>query len=318
MRTIYMGTPEFALPCLDALVEAGIEVALVVTRPDKPAGRGKRLQPPPVKLRAEALHIPIFQPPTLKSETAQARLREVGADALAVVAFGAILPKAVLEMTPLGAVNVHASLLPRYRGSSPINWVIVNGERESGVTTMFMGEGIDTGDILLQERITLDPRETAATLHDRLARLGGPLLVETLRRLARGDLTPTPQDESLALSIPKLTRADGYLDWTRPAAELDRRIRGFTPWPGAFTYLDGQRLNIHAAQPVNRQPVQPPGRVEAVAEGQIVVACGGGCLAITELQPEGKRRMAAGPFLQGHPVAVSTHLGEEPTAEYRR
>jgi len=315
MRTIYMGTPEFAVPCLDALVEAGIEVPLVVTRPDKPAGRHQRLRPPPVKQRAEALGIEVFQPPTLKDEATQARLRAVGADAMAVVAFGAILPKAVLEMTPLGAVNVHASLLPRYRGSSPINWVIVNGEAESGVTTMFMGEGIDTGDILLQERITLAPRETAATLHDRLARLGGPLLVETLRRLERGDLTPRPQDEADALYIPKLTREDGRLDWTRPADELDRRIRGFTPWPGAFTYLDGYRLNVHAAYPVDRRPRQPAGRVEAVEGGAIVVACGDGCLAITELQPEGKRRMATAAFLQGHPVAVATPLGEEVTNE---
>lgn len=313
MRVIYMGTPDFAVPCLDALIEAGIDVPLVVTRPDKPAGRGKHLQAPPVKERAEALGIPVFQPPTLKDEEALARLREVGADAMAVVAFGAILPKAVLEMTRLGAVNVHASLLPRYRGSSPINWAVVNGERESGVTTMFMGEGIDTGDILLQERIDLDPRETAATLHDRLAVLGGPLLVETLRRLERGDLTPTPQVEADALYIPKLTRDDGRLDWSLPAGELDRRIRGFTPWPGAFTFLDGHRLTVHAAHPVARPPVQTAGRVEAVEGGAIVVACGDGCLAITELQPEGKRRMATDAFLQGHPVAMGTPFGEATT-----
>ncbi len=315
MRLIYMGTPDFAVPCLDALVEAGIDVPLVVTRPDKPAGRGRRLQAPPVKQRAEALGIPVFQPRTLKDEAAQARLREVGADAMAVVAFGAILPNAVLEMTPLGAVNVHASLLPRYRGSSPINWVIVNGERDSGVTTMFMGEGIDTGDILLQQRIALAPRETAATLHDRLASLGGPLLVETLQRLERGELTPTPQVEADALYIPKLTREDGRLDWSRPAEELDRRIRGFTPWPGAFTFLDGHRLTVHTAHPVERTPTQVAGRVEAVEDGAMVVACGDGCLAITELQPEGKRRMATDAYLQGHPVAVATPVGGATTNE---
>jgi len=309
MRTIYMGTPEFAVPCLDALVAAGIEVALVVTRPDKPAGRGKHVQASPVKQRAETLGIPVFQPPTLRDEAAQARLRAVAADAMAVVAFGAILPKAVLQMTRLGAVNVHASLLPRYRGSSPIHWVIVNGERDSGVTTMFMGEGIDTGDILLQSRIPLAPRETAATLHDRLAALAGPLLVETLRRLERGDLTPIPQDDHLALAIPKLNRDDGRLDWSRPAAELDRRIRGFTPWPGAFTYLNGQRLNIHAAVPLEREPARPAGQVVAIESCAIVVACASGCLAITELQPEGKRRMTAGAFLQGHPLAPGTSLG---------
>ncbi len=310
MRLIYMGTPEFAVPSLDALVAAGIEIPLVVTRPDKPAGRGRRLHAPPVKQRAQALGIPVFQPRTLKDEAAQARLREVGADAMAVVAFGAILPNAVLEMTPLGAVNVHASLLPRYRGSSPINWVIVNGERESGVTTMFMGEGIDTGDILLQERVALDPRETAATLHDKLARLGGPLLVETLRRLERGEITPTPQDESQALYIPKLTREEGRLDWTRPAEELDRRIRGFTPWPGAFTFFGGHRLNVHTARPLERRPTEAPGRVEAIVEEEILVACGEGCLAIGEVQPEGKRRMSARAFLQGHPLAPGTPLGD--------
>ncbi|MGD2064518.1 MAG: methionyl-tRNA formyltransferase, partial [Nitrospirota bacterium] len=177
MRVIFMGTPEFAVPSLDALVEAGFEVALVVTRPDKPAGRGKHLQAPAVKQRATALGLPVFQPPTLKRPEHQERLREAGADAIAVVAFGAILPVEVLEMTRLGAINVHASLLPKYRGSSPINWAIVNGEAESGVTTMYMAEGLDTGDILLQRAVPLDPRETAATLHDKLAALGGPLLV---------------------------------------------------------------------------------------------------------------------------------------------
>ncbi|RMF85015.1 MAG: methionyl-tRNA formyltransferase [Nitrospirae bacterium] len=312
MRVIFMGTPAFAVPSLEALVAAGIELPLVVTRPDKPRGRGQRLQPPPVKERAEALGLPVFQPPTLKEAEAQARLRAVGADAIAVVAFGAILPKAVLEMTPLGAVNVHASLLPRYRGSSPINWVIVNGERETGVTTMFMGEGIDTGDILLQERIPIAPRETAATLHDKLAALGGPLLVRTLEGLARGEITPIPQDESQALYIPKLTREDGRLDWSRPAEELDRRIRGFTPWPGAFTFLRGRRLNVRAAEPRDRRPQQPPGRVEAVEREAVVVACGEGCLALTELQPEGKRPMAAAAFLQGHPLTPGEPLGEAP------
>jgi methionyl-tRNA formyltransferase len=302
MRVIFMGTPEFAVPSLDALHAAGFEIPLVVTRPDKPAGRGKHMQAPAVKRRATALGLPVFQPATLKRPEPQERLRAVGADAIAVVAFGAILPVAVLDMTRLGAINVHASLLPKYRGSSPIHWAIVNGEVESGVTTMYMAEGLDTGDILLQATVPLDPRETAATLHDKLAKLGGPLLVETLRRLAAGTLTPTPQDEAASSYIPKLTRDDGLLDWSLAALTLDRRIRGLTPWPGAFTFLDGKRLTVRAA-------TQPPGHVEAVTGDAVLVATGDGCLALTEVQLEGKRPVASPAFLAGHRIGVAEHLG---------
>jgi len=309
MRVIFMGTPEFAVPSLDALHAAGFEIPLVVTRPDKPAGRGKHMQAPAVKLRAAALGLPVFQPPTLKKPEPQARLRAVGADAIAVVAFGAILPVELLEMTRLGAINVHASLLPKYRGSSPINWAIVNGEVESGVTTMYMAEGLDTGDILLQAAVPLDPRETAATLHDKLAELGGPLLVETLERLAAGTLTPAPQDEAASSYIPKLTREDGLLDWSLPAVALDRRIRGFTPWPGAFTFLDGKRLNVRAAHPVDAAPTQAPGHVEAMTHDAVLVATTAGCLALTEVQREGKRPVAVAAFLAGHRVTVGERLG---------
>jgi methionyl-tRNA formyltransferase len=309
MRIIFMGTPEFAVPSLDALVAAGFEVPLVVTRPDKPAGRGKHVQAPAVKQRAQALGLPVFQPPTLKKPEPQEQLRAVGADAIAVVAFGAILPVEVLEMTRLGAINVHASLLPKYRGSSPINWAIVNGEAESGVTTMYMAEGLDTGDILLQRAIPLDPRETAATLHDKLADLGGPLLVETLQRLAAGTLTATPQDDAASSYIPKLTRDDGLLDWSLPAATLDRRIRGFTPWPGAFTFWDARRLNVRAARPVSTVPNHSPGQVEAVTPDAVLVATGDGCLALTEVQLEGKRPLPIATFLAGHPLAAGAQLG---------
>jgi methionyl-tRNA formyltransferase len=309
MRIIFMGTPEFAVPSLDALHAAGFEIPLVVTRPDKPAGRGNHLQAPAVKRRAQALGLPVFQPPTLKKPEPQERLRAVGADAIAVVAFGAILPVEVLEMTRLGAVNVHASLLPKYRGSSPINWAIVDGEGSSGVTTMYIAEGLDTGDILLQASVPLDPRETAATLHDKLAALGGPLLVETLRRLEAGTLVATPQDEAASSYIPKLSRDDGLLDWSLAAATLDRRIRGFTPWPGAFTFLDGKRLNVRAAHPVDQAPTQPPGHVEAVPHDAVLVATGDGCLALTEVQLEGKRSLAVPAFLAGHPIPVGQRLG---------
>jgi methionyl-tRNA formyltransferase len=312
VRVIFMGTPEFAVPSLEALHEAGFEIPLVVTRPDKPAGRGKRLQEPAVKRRAKELGLPVYQPASLKKEEVQETLRRISADAVAVVAFGAILPVTVLEMTRLGAINLHASLLPKYRGSSPINWAIVEGEQESGVTTMFIAEGLDTGDILLQRALPLDPRETAATLHDKLAALGAPLLVETLERLERGDLRATPQDDAASSYIPKLTRDDARLDWSLPAEVLDRRIRGFTPWPGAFTFLAGIRLNIRAAHPVDRTPGQPPGHVEAVDDATVLVATGGGCLALTEVQPEGKRPLMVAAFLAGHPVAVGQGVGEAP------
>jgi methionyl-tRNA formyltransferase len=309
MRIIFMGTPEFAVPSLNALVEAGFDIPLVVTRPDKPAGRGKHLQAPAVKQRATALGLPVFQPATLRKPELQEPLRAVGADTIAVVAFGAILPPEVLEMTRLGAVNVHASLLPKYRGSSPINWAIVNGEAESGVTTMYVAEGLDTGDILLQRAIPLDPRETAATLHDKLAALGGPLLVETLQRLEAGTLAAKPQDDSASSYIPKLTRDDGLLDWAQPAVVLDRRIRGFTPWPGAFTFWDARRLNVHAAHPVSTAASREPGQVEAVSQDAVLVATGDGCLALTEVQLEGKRSLPIAAFLAGHPLAVGAQLG---------
>jgi methionyl-tRNA formyltransferase len=309
MRVIFMGTPEFAVPSLDALVTAGFDIPLVVTRPDKPAGRGKHLHAPAVKQRAADLGLPVFQPPSLKKPEPQERLRAVQADAIAVIAFGAILPVEVLEMTRLGAINVHASLLPKYRGSSPINWAIVNGETESGVTTMYMAEGLDTGDILLQRAIPLDPRETAATLHDKLAALGGPLLVETLQRLAAGTLTATPQDDGASSYIPKLSRDDGLLDWTLPAATLDRRIRGFTPWPGAFTFWDARRLNVRAAHPVATAATVAPGHVEAVTHDAVLVATGDGCLALTAVQLEGKRPLPVSAFLAGHPLAVGIQLG---------
>jgi methionyl-tRNA formyltransferase len=309
MRVIFMGTPEFAVPSLDALVQAGFDVPLVVTRPDKPAGRGKRMQAPAVKRRAAALGVPVFQPPTLKKPEPQERLRAVGVDVIAVVAFGAILPVEVLAMTRLGAINVHASLLPKYRGSSPINWAIVNGEGSSGVTTMYLSEGVDTGDILLQRAIPLAPRETAATLHDKLAALGGPLLVETLQGLAAGTLTATPQDDGASSYIPKLTRDDGLLDWSQPALALDRRIRGFTPWPGAFTFWDARRLNVRAAHPVAIVPTQAPGHIEAVAHDAVLVATGDGCLALTEVHLEGKRPMPVTAFLAGHPLGIGAQLG---------
>ena len=319
MRVVFLGTPEFAVPTLEALSRAGHQLLAVVAQPDRPAGRGQALKAPATKGWAEAHGVPVLQPEKVRDGTLAAALRALAPDVLVVTAYGRILGQDLLTLAPLGAVNVHASLLPRWRGAAPIQWAVASGEAETGVTIMQMDAGLDTGDVLLVRTLAIGPDETAEQLAPRLAALGGEALVEALPLLAAGALVPVRQDGARHTLAPILEKAHGRLDFTRPAAELAARLRGFTPWPGAFTTLDGKVLKVHAAralpapadapEPGAPQAPTAPGAARATPEG-LLVRCGGGtALLLTELQPEGKRRMPAADFLHGlggRPLVLGT------------
>jgi methionyl-tRNA formyltransferase len=295
MRVLFYGTPRFALPTLDALL-AGHEVVGVVTQPDRPAGRGQRVAPPPVKARATAAGVPVLQPERLRDPAWLEPLRALGAEVAVVVAFGQILPKAVLDAPARGSINVHASLLPRYRGAAPIAWAIIRGETETGITTFQMDEGMDTGAMLRQARTPIRPGETAGELAERLARLGAEVLTETLARL--DSITPTPQRQEEATLAPRLKKSDGHLDWREPARALVGRIHGCNPWPGAVTLAPGGRLLIWRATAVDADPGAPPGTLVGAAE-DLRVAAGAGTVAPIEVQPENRRALAWRDYLRG-------------------
>lgn len=309
LRIVFMGTPEFAVPSLHALVKAGHHLEAVVTQPDRPKGRGRRLTPPPVKVAAEGLGLRVWQPGRLDEPAFAANLAAAKADFFAVVAYGQILPPTLLAMPSGGAVNVHASLLPRYRGPAPINWAIINREPQTGVTTMLMDAGLDTGDILMTASTAVAEDDTAATLSARLARMGARLLVTTLARLAAGALTPRPQDPAAATYAPLLTKADGRIDWSRPAEAIEALVRGLNPWPGAFTFCRGQRLKIWRAHLVPQKGQAPAGTVLAGFSDELRVMTGRGAVCIDELQGASGKRLPAAAFLRGHPIAPGTVLG---------
>ena len=295
MRVLFYGTPRFALPTLDALL-AGHEVVGVVTQPDRPAGRGQRVAPPPVKARATAAGVPVLQPERLRDSAWLEPLRALRAEVAVVVAFGQILPKAVLDAPARGSINVHASLLPRYRGAAPIAWAIIRGETETGITTFQMDEGMDTGAMLRQARTPIRPGETAGELAEHLARLGAEVLTETLARL--DSITPTPQRHEEATLAPRLKKSDGHLDWREPARALVGRIHGCNPWPGAVTLAPGGRLLIWRATAVDADPGAPPGTLVGAAE-DLRVAAGAGTVAPIEVQPENRRALAWRDYLRG-------------------
>jgi methionyl-tRNA formyltransferase len=310
MRVVFLGTPEFAVPTVDALAAAGHEIVAVVAQPDRPAGRGQALKAPATKAWAEARGVPVLQPLKVRDGTLAAALAALRPEVLVVTAFGRILGRDLLTLAPLGAVNVHASILPRWRGAAPIQWAVAAGDAETGVTIMQMDEGLDTGDVLLVRTTPIGPEETAEALAPRLAALGGRAIVEALPRLAAGALVPVPQDAARHTLAPILEKEHGRLDFTRPAAELSARIRGFTPWPGGFTTLGGKVLKVHRARPAPAPLGGEPGATLAVP-GALRVACGGGtALDLLEVQPEGKRRMAAADFVNGlGPAARALVLG---------
>ena len=300
MRLIFMGTPEFSTPSLRAVAAAGHEVALVVTQPDRPSGRKAEAAPPPVKTAALALGLPVYQPERLTAPGALDPLRAARPEAAVVVAFGHILRPAALEIPPLGCINAHASLLPRLRGAAPIAWAIINGEKVSGVTTMLLDPGMDTGPMLLRREVALDPEETAGLLHDKLAPVAAALLVETLAGLVAGSITPHPQDGSQATVAPMLKKEDGRVDWTRTAEEIARRVRGLHPWPGSFSNLEGETLKVIRVKAEAGKRGAPGEVLDCGKDGILVAAGSGTAVRLVEIQPPGKKAMNACAWLAGH------------------
>ena len=308
MRIVFMGTPDFAVPSLQALIDAGHEVCAVYTQPDKPQGRKQILTAPPVKTLALEHDIPVFQPNTLKNEDEQARLREIAPEVIIVVAYGKLLPKAVLDIPPHGCINVHGSLLPRWRGAAPIQWAVIAGDEMAGVTTMQMAEGLDTGDMLLTYETKVGEKETAGELFDRLAQSGAELLIQTLVKL--DEITPRPQDDAQSCYAHMLDKQMAVIDWSKSAHEIDCLIRGLNPWPIALTTLSGERLKVFAAEKAAGNG-EPGTVLEADPKKGLTVACGEGALGLTEIQLVGGKRMKATDFLRGHVIEVGTKLGDE-------
>ena len=309
MRIVFMGTPEFACPTLRTLIERGEQVVAVVTQPDRPKGRGQQTLPPPVKLLAQLHGIPVLQPVKVRHPDVIEEIRALKPDLIVVIAFGQILPKALLEIPGKGCINVHASLLPRYRGAAPLNWCIINGERETGVTTMLMDVGLDTGDMLLKRTTPIDPDEDTLSLHDRLSRIGAELLAETIDLAAQGRLAPEKQDDALTCYAPMLKKEDGLIDWGKDAPGIKNLVRGMTPWPGAYSYLDDKLLKVYRVQ--SASGTGTPGEVLAAGRDGIEVACGEGSVIIHELQLEGKKRLPAAEFLAGCKLEPGVSLGKK-------
>ncbi|HYX54148.1 MAG TPA: methionyl-tRNA formyltransferase [Candidatus Limnocylindrales bacterium] len=310
MKLVFCGTPQFAVPSLEALAAAGHDVQLVVTQPDRPQGRGMELTAPPVKETALRLHLPVAQPEKIKkNEEFQRRLEQIEPEAIIVVGYGRIIPPWMLTLPRFGNINVHGSLLPKYRGAAPIQWAIANGETVTGVTTMHLDEGLDTGDILLKRELAIEPGDTAVTLAPRLAELGASLLIETLTELQQGEADPVPQDDSLATLAPILKKEDGLVDFQRSAREIHNRLRGFQPWPGAYTGFRGKNLKLITVRPGGEAHNVPPGELR-VAGYELFLGCGEGTvLQLLQLQPEGKKPMSARDFISGYRPTPGERLG---------
>ena len=308
MRIAFMGTPDFSVPCLRALIESKHDVVGVFCQPDKPVGRKQILTPPPVKELAVQYDIPVLQPATLRNGAGLALLQELRPDLVIVVAYGKILPQDFLDYPKYGCVNVHASLLPKYRGASPIHWAILNGDTETGVTTMQMDAGMDTGDILRVEKLPIDIDDTAEDLFEKLSELGAKTMLATIEDIESGNAHPVPQDHSKATTVGLLTKELGNVDWTKPALQIHNQIRGLYCWPGAYTFLDGMMLKLHKASLTTEKSGKAPGTV-VQAKDRLLVCCGDGlCVDLQEIQLVGKKRMAAADFLRGHAIPVGTVL----------
>lgn len=303
MRIIFMGTPDFSVPALRALVDKGHQVIAVVTQPDKPKGRGKAVQMTPVKEAAQALGIPVYQPVKVREEGFLQQLDALAPEVIIVAAFGQILPQRLLDIPVYGCINIHASLLPKYRGAAPIQWAILDGEKETGITTMQMNAGLDTGDILEKLVVPVDDEETGGSLHDKLSAAGGKLILSTLEKLEQGLLVPVAQTEEGTCYARMLDKGMGKMDWNKGASELERMIRGLNPWPSAYTELDGKTLKIWQAKVMENEYDGEPGQVVKAEKDAFWVKTGKGSLAILSLQLEGKKRMDTGAFLRGYPVS---------------
>jgi len=301
-KVIFMGTPAFAVPTLDLLSKSHHNVTLVVTQPDRPMGRGKKLTPPPVKQTANELGYDILQPETLRTDAISDQIKAYQPDVFVVVAFGHILTAKLLSIPKYGAINVHASLLPKYRGPSPIQWAIINGEKETGITTIHMDQGMDTGNILLSLKIPVYDDDTSSSLHDRLADLGAELLIRTLKLLGTKNLQPIPQNNSLSTYAPMLTKRDGHIDWSLPAEKIERCIRAMTPWPGVFTFHEEKRLKIFSSSVKKMDSAKPPGTVLEGSPNELTVSTGKHGLSILEIQSESGKKLAIKDFLRGYKI----------------
>lgn len=308
MRMIFMGTPDFAVPCLQAMIDAGHEICGVFTQPDKPKGRGYTLTPPPVKELAVQHGLPVYQPTTFRTKEAEELVASLRPEIIIVVAYGRLLPKAILDIPPKGCINVHGSLLPKYRGAAPIQWAVINGEKTTGVTTMYMDEGLDTGDILLMEETPIQPNETAGELFDRLSLLGAKVLLDTLQKIEDGSITRTPQPKEGASYASMLGKELCQVDWGQPAATIHNLVRGLLPWPVATSVYKGKRIKLHRTEVVDLQTNLAPGQV--LPGKEFLVACGGGTvLRLLTVQYEGGKQMGGSDFLRGHPAQANTHMG---------
>ena len=309
MRIIFMGTPDFAVPVLQSLINSRHEVVAVVTQPDRPKGRGKNMQFSPVKECALAHNIPVMQPVNVSVPEVIDELRAYEPELIVVVAFGQFVTKKIREMPKYGCINVHASLLPKYRGAGPIQWAVINGEKESGVTTTYMCREIDKGDMLLKDTVTLDPKETGDSLHDKLSMMGGPLLLKTIDQLEDGSAVRIPQCEEESTYAPKLEKTMGNIDWTMDADRIERLVRGLNSWPGTFTKIHGKTVKIWDCDVVRQetltenQAAATPGTVIVSEKDQLIVKAGNGALSLRMLQPEGKKNMTVDAYLRGYPIA---------------
>lgn len=309
MRIVFMGTPDFSVGALEALIEAGHDIVAVVTQPDKKKGRGGQMQMTPVKEVALKHNLTVYQPVKARDEEFVTLLREIAPDVIVVIAFGQILPKSILEIAPYGCINIHASLLPKYRGAAPIQWAVIDGEEKTGITTMQMNEGIDTGDILETVEVVIDKKETGGSLFEKLSDVGAKLIVQTLKHAEEGTLHPVAQDDSKSNYVKMLTKELGNMDFTKSANELERLIRGLNPWPSAYTKFRGKTLKIWDAD-VNETEIDgKPGEIVKVEKDGFSVKTGKGCLKILELQLEGKKRMATDAFLLGYKIEEGELLG---------
>ena len=312
MKIIFMGTPDFAVAALDALCAAGQNVILAVTQPDRQKGRGRKVIQTPVSVCAQKWGVPVFQPARIREPEAVEKIRSLQPDLIVAAAFGQILPQELLDIPRLGCVNIHASLLPGLRGAAPIQWAVINGDAESGVTLMQMNAGLDTGDILFQEKVAIGPQETGESLYEKLAELGGQMIVRYLPAIESGDINPVPQDDERSSYAPMLRKEMGEIDWAMPAAQIERRLRGMLPWPGAYTKLDGHVLKVWKAEVAEpEQDAGPvlPGTVLYTDKSRICVRTGDGVLALLEVQAEGKKRMGTDAFLRGTKIPAGTLLG---------